>query len=83
VDSEYVQTAPHWVEGKIALMGDACHPMLPYVAQGAAQAVEDAGVLTEVFTRTSDVDLALAVYELVEVESHHVDLVSRMLSHDI
>jgi salicylate hydroxylase len=38
---------------------------MPSVAQGAAQAVEDAGVLTKVFTKTSDVDLALAVYELV------------------
>ena len=26
-----------WVEGNVALMGDACHPTLPYVAQGAAQ----------------------------------------------
>lgn len=34
---------PSWVEGRVALMGDASHPMLPFVAQGAAQAVEDAG----------------------------------------
>lgn len=36
---------PTWVMGRTVLLGDACHPMLPYVAQGAAQAVEDAGVL--------------------------------------
>lgn len=59
---------PSWVEGSIALMGDACHPMLPYVAQGAAQAVEDAGVLTEAFSKTSNIQLALAVYELVRKE---------------
>lgn len=46
-------------------MGDACYPMLPYVAQGAAQAVEDAGVLREVFTKAADLILALATYELV------------------
>lgn len=36
---------PTWMYGKVVLLGDACHPMLPYVAQGAAQAIEDAGVL--------------------------------------
>lgn len=56
---------PSWIEGHIALMGDACHPMLPYVAHGAAQAIEDAGVVTECFTKTSDVELALKVYEYV------------------
>jgi len=34
-----------WVEGRVALMGDAAHPMLPFLAQGAAMAVEDAYVL--------------------------------------
>jgi salicylate hydroxylase len=41
-----------WVEGAVALMGDACHPTLPYVAQGAAQAVEDAAVLAAVLALT-------------------------------
>jgi salicylate hydroxylase len=36
---------PSWVENRTVLMGDACHPRLPYLAQGAAQAIEDAGVL--------------------------------------
>ncbi len=36
---------PTWVVGKVVLLGDACHPMLPYIAQGAAQAIEDVGVL--------------------------------------
>lgn len=54
---------PTWVRGSVALMGDACHPMLPYVAQGAANAMEDAAVLATAFTFTSDVRLALDVYE--------------------
>lgn len=36
----------HWTEGRIALLGDACHPMTPYMAQGAATAIEDAAVLS-------------------------------------
>ncbi|KAI9810901.1 MAG: hypothetical protein M1827_005760 [Pycnora praestabilis] len=56
---------PRWIQNRSVLIGDACHPMLPYVAQGAAQAIEDAGVLTVAFTKTSDVPLALEIYEAV------------------
>jgi salicylate hydroxylase/6-hydroxynicotinate 3-monooxygenase len=35
-----------WVDGKVTLLGDACHPMTPYMAQGAAMAIEDAAVLS-------------------------------------
>lgn len=35
----------HWVSGRIGLIGDAAHPMLPALAQGAAQAIEDGAVL--------------------------------------
>jgi 6-hydroxynicotinate 3-monooxygenase len=37
---------PRWGEGNITLLGDACHPMTPYMAQGAAMAIEDAAVLS-------------------------------------
>ncbi|MGA7328944.1 MAG: FAD-dependent monooxygenase [Rhodomicrobium sp.] len=36
---------PRWAEGNVTLLGDACHPMTPYMAQGAAMAIEDAAVL--------------------------------------
>ena len=36
---------PEWTQGRVALLGDACHPMLPYMAQGAAQAIEDGAAL--------------------------------------
>jgi salicylate hydroxylase/6-hydroxynicotinate 3-monooxygenase len=36
----------HWAEGSVTLLGDACHPMTPYMAQGAAMAIEDAAVLS-------------------------------------
>lgn len=37
---------PRWCEGNVTLLGDACHPMTPYMAQGAAAAIEDAAVLS-------------------------------------
>lgn len=61
-----------WVEGNVALIGDACHPTLPYVAQGAAQAVEDAGVLAAVLALMedkSDVHVALLIYSVSSILS--------------
>lgn len=37
---------PTWSKGNVVLMGDACHPMTPYMAQGAANALEDSVVLS-------------------------------------
>ncbi|HVZ07687.1 FAD-dependent monooxygenase [Rhodopila sp.] len=37
---------PRWVEGNVALLGDACHPMTPYMAQGASTSIEDGAVLS-------------------------------------
>tara|TARA_Y100001970_G_scaffold287433_1_gene412081 strand:- start:1538 stop:2683 length:1146 start_codon:yes stop_codon:yes gene_type:complete len=37
---------PKWSEENVVLMGDACHPMTPYMAQGAANALEDSVVLS-------------------------------------
>ena len=36
---------PRWSDGRVVLLGDACHPMTPYMAQGGATAIEDAAVL--------------------------------------
>ncbi|KAH9938896.1 FAD/NAD(P)-binding domain-containing protein [Epithele typhae] len=46
---------PTWIHPsyKVVLLGDACHPMLPYRAQGAAMAVEDAAVLGSLLSRLS------------------------------
>ena len=45
---------PRWVDGRVALLGDAAHPMLPFMAQGATVAVEDAWVVArEVTQKTS------------------------------
>ncbi|KAJ7023500.1 salicylate hydroxylase [Mycena alexandri] len=54
-----------WIHpsGRVALLGDACHPMMPYMAQGAAQATEDAATLAAALRAHDDISTALAVYE--------------------
>ncbi|KXS17686.1 hypothetical protein M427DRAFT_68207 [Gonapodya prolifera JEL478] len=55
-----------WTRGKTTLLGDACHATLPYVAQGAAQAVEDAAALAIALKPTElPVNEALRAYEAV------------------
>ena len=54
---------PEWTRGRVALLGDACHPMLPFMAQGAAQAIEDGATLAACLKNTgSDVPKALEGY---------------------
>ena len=55
--------AASFVAGRVALMGDAAHPMLPFLAQGAAQAIEDAGVLGEVLARGQTIEAGLLAYQ--------------------
>jgi salicylate hydroxylase len=53
-----------WTDGRVTLLGDACHPTLPYLAQGAALAMEDAWVLARMLENWEDeVPTALAEYE--------------------
>ena len=54
---------PQWGEGRVTLLGDACHPMLPFMAQGAAMAIEDAAVLAVCLACDQDVAAALQRYE--------------------
>lgn len=54
-----------WSKGRLCLLGDACHPMRPHMAQGACMAIEDAAVLTRCLTLTGTEDFATAfrIYE--------------------
>ncbi len=51
-----------WVDGRVALLGDACHPMLPFMAQGAVQAIEDGYVLAHHLAQHDGYVAALAAY---------------------
>ena len=54
----------HWGRGAVTLLGDAAHPMLPYLAQGAAMAIEDAAVLARRLAETrNDPAPAMRAYE--------------------
>jgi salicylate hydroxylase len=54
----------HWGRGPVTLLGDAAHPMLPFLAQGAAMAIEDAAVLADCLSKTpGEPEQALRLYE--------------------
>jgi len=55
----------HWTKGRITLLGDACHPMMPFMAQGAAMGLEDAAVLARCIDIEDDIADALRRYEAV------------------
>lgn len=52
-----------WGRGAATLLGDAAHPMLPFIAQGAAMAIEDAAVLADAIARASNVAAGMRDYE--------------------
>lgn len=55
---------PRWSVGRVTLLGDSCHPMLPFMGQGAAQAIEDAATLKGCLLKfADDVPAALRRYE--------------------
>jgi 6-hydroxynicotinate 3-monooxygenase len=54
---------PTWSDGNVVLLGDACHPMTPYMAQGAATSMEDAAILSRCLEATEDFESAFKLYE--------------------
>ncbi len=54
---------PQWGRGAVTLLGDACHPTLPFMAQGAAMAIEDGAVLAACLRASADIPAALGRYE--------------------
>ena len=71
----------HWSEGKVTLLGDACHPMTPYMAQGAAMALEDAAIVARALDQagnTYDIPAALRQFEATRIDrTSRVQLTSR------
>lgn len=58
---------PTWVRGRVVLIGDAAHPMLPFGGQGAAQAMEDGAALGAVLDKDCyhDLETGLARFEAI------------------
>ncbi|NVZ99945.1 FAD-dependent monooxygenase [Pseudomonas gingeri] len=68
---------PLWSRGRLVLLGDACHPMKPHMAQGAGMAIEDAAMLTRCLQETGLGDYRTA-FELYE--ANRKDRASRVQS---
>ena len=54
---------PHWVDGAVALIGDAAHPMYPTGSNGASQAIIDARVIGRIMTEHGATPAALAAFD--------------------
>jgi len=74
----------NWVDGRVALLGDAAHPMLQYFAQGACMAMEDAVALAAELERTADLETALQNYQgLRRLRTARVQLQSREIGQHV
>lgn len=56
-----------WHQGHVALLGDAAHPVLPFLGHGAVLAIEDAVVLARALESTDDIEEALVRYEKARI----------------
>lgn len=67
-----------WSGGRVALLGDACHPTLPFLAQGAAMAIEDAAVIADCLERCEELEIGLKLYEsLRKKRTTRIQFISR------
>jgi salicylate hydroxylase len=73
---------PKWVNGRIALLGDAAHPMMPYLAQGGCMAIEDGYVLANELAKSPDnPERALRGYQFARLpRASRVQLMSRKVA---
>jgi salicylate hydroxylase len=59
---------PVWIDGRVGLLGDSAHPMLPFLGLGAAMAIEDAVVLGRAFAQAPNPSEALRLYQAARSE---------------
>jgi salicylate hydroxylase len=73
---------PRWVNGRIALLGDAAHPMMPYLAQGGCMAIEDGYVLADALAAApDDPQKALRAFQAARLpRASRVQLMSRKVA---
>lgn len=89
------EVAPVWQDGRLALIGDAAHPTLPFMAQGAVMAIEDAWLLAACLDADPDQVAALTRFETLRkpratqvvaaantnARSYHLTGIRRLLAH--
>jgi 2-polyprenyl-6-methoxyphenol hydroxylase-like FAD-dependent oxidoreductase len=69
-----------WLDRRVALLGDAAHPMLQYMAQGACMAMEDAVCMADSLARTDALEAGLTTYRDRRVlRTARVQLMSRAM----
>jgi len=74
---------PFWSQGRITLLGDAAHPMMPRGSNGAAQAIIDAVVLADCLKEETDIQKALKAYEEIRLKATgEVVLANRSIAPD-
>jgi len=81
-------TLNRWVLGNLLILGDAAHPMLPYMSQGAAMAVEDGAALARALSKIqspAQLQEALGIFEKVRIKRtghmHQASLLNSQLWH--
>jgi len=60
--------AEHWAQGRVLMIGDAVHPMLPFLGLGAATAIEDGIVLAAALARGPDIEANFAAFQRARAE---------------
>ena len=73
---------PQWSEGKITLLGDACHAMTPHMAQGGAQAIEDGAILARCLTGIEPEGVADAFKRYEAVRKPRTSKIQTMAAHN-
>ncbi len=69
---------PRWSAGRVTLLGDACHPMYPFMGQGAAQAIEDGAALAACLRAAGDADPAGTLRDYERIHLPRVMLLQAM-----
>lgn len=74
----------NWVDGRVALLGDAAHPQLQYFAQGACMAMEDAVALAHQVDANDDIETALQAYQnMRRLRTARIQLQSREIGQHV
>lgn len=69
-----------WVNGRVALLGDAAHPITPNLGQGGGMAIEDALVLAKCLRKENSIETALKLYEKKRItRTKHIQQRSRLM----